>query len=384
VDRSAGRIPEYIVPRLFFLSIALIIAGRAHAEDKPVAKPQESPGRAAQLKAMQAEYKAVLEEVIKEIRAGKIKATKAGAYDELAELRKRFAKRSRELIDADPKDAVALDAILFSMRELVADADDPTLYDLLLSHHLWSPKLGQIVNRQQAGESFLRELAAKSPHTDVRGPASLAMAQMLVRNDQPREAEALCEKITRDAGQTQLKKGAERLLFEIRFLSVGKTIPDVESIDWDNKPIKMSDYRGKAVMLVFWATWCEPCMAQVPHEREFVKRFAGRPFELVGNNGDGDTSYGPKGEAIDNRARVNERIRKEQITWRSFRDFSIKDKEQISQHWNVHEWPTIFLLDHRGVINHRFRGAPEDEKLDSAIKKLVTEAEAARSKPDKK
>ena len=136
--------------------------------------------------------------------------------------------------------------------------------------------------------------------------------------------------------------------------------------------------------LVFWATWCGPCMAMVPHERELAKRYAGRPFAIVGVNGDADSLLGAEGKQVDNKARVAEIIKREQISWRSFKDYSRNEKMQLSQRWNVHEWPTVFLLDHQGVIRHRFRGVPEEKELDAALEKLVVAAEADQKKLDKK
>ena len=49
-------------------------------------------------------------------------------------------------------------------------------------------------------------------------------------------------------------------------LAVGKPAPEINGVDFDGKPLKLSDYRGKVVVLVFWGTWCGPCMAEVPHE----------------------------------------------------------------------------------------------------------------------
>jgi thiol-disulfide isomerase/thioredoxin len=149
----------------------------------------------------------------------------------------------------------------------------------------------------------------------------------------------------------------------------------------DDKPMKLSEYRGKVVLLVFWATWCGPCMAMVPHERELAKRHIGRPFAVIGINGDGDIMYGPNREQIDEKSRVREVIKREQITWRSFHN---GPQFGIVGRWNVDSWPTLYVINHQGVISHKFVGAPEDKALDAAIEKLTTAAEADQKKHEKK
>jgi RNA polymerase sigma factor (sigma-70 family) len=356
------------------------------AADPPPARPGERTDRAEELKAIEAQYRAERASILEGVRAGKIQE-KDGRVPELAELQKRVAGRVRRLIGADPKDAVALDAILFSMQDLVADEHDPKLYDLLLAHHLGSPRLGGVVGRFYAEEPFLRKLIAGSPHAEVRARATLALAARLVRHNRPAEAEPLLEEIVRDKEWAALNhhhgnlgKGAEDLLFEIRCLSVGKTAPEIDSFDMDDKPLKLSEYRGKVVLLVFWATWCGPCMAMVPHEVELAKRYADRPFAVVGVNGDGDIVFGPKGEQIDQKSKVREIVKRKGIAWRSFRDYLPKEKVQLSRRWNVDGWPTVYLLDHRGTIRHKFLGVPARDDLDAAVANLVAAAEADRNK----
>jgi thiol-disulfide isomerase/thioredoxin len=118
--------------------------------------------------------------------------------------------------------------------------------------------------------------------------------------------------------------------------------------------------------LVFWASWCGPCMAEVPHEKELVARYRGRPFELVGVCGDGDK---------DKAARA---IAKEGIPWSSFWNGPTDGIGPISQAWNVRGWPTVYTIDHRGVIRLKDLYGKE---LDAPLEKLVAEAEAARADP---
>jgi peroxiredoxin len=102
-----------------------------------------------------------------------------------------------------------------------------------------------------------------------------------------------------------------------------------------------------------------------PHERSLVKRLESKPFALVGINSD------------PSREQLKKVIDKEKMTWRSFFDGSTSGP--IASKWNVHGWPTLYVIDAKGVIRHKWVGSPGDEAMDKAIDKLVGEA-AGRSK----
>ena len=60
---------------------------------------------------------------------------------------------------------------------------------------------------------------------------------------------------------------------EAKLLGAGETAPDFVSNDLAGKPVRLSDYKGKTVVLDFWATWCGPCLASLPHTQEVAKKF---------------------------------------------------------------------------------------------------------------
>jgi hypothetical protein len=105
-----------------------------------------------------------------------------------------------------------------------------------------------------------------------------------------------------------------------------------------------------------------------PHERSLVKRLEGKPFVLLGVNSDKDRK-----QCLDKNADQN-------ISWRSFWNGPEGTGGPISAEWNVSGWPTLFIIDAKGVIRHRFLGNPGDEKLDKFIDDLVAEAEKTASK----
>jgi hypothetical protein len=100
-----------------------------------------------------------------------------------------------------------------------------------------------------------------------------------------------------------------------------------------------------------------------PHERSLVKRLEGKPFVLLGVNSDRD------------RKELKKVLEKEQITWRSWFDGG-KIGGPIATQYNVHGWPTVYILDHKGVIHFKGHGGDFDKVID----KLVAEVEKSPSK----
>jgi hypothetical protein len=173
---------------------------------------------------------------------------------------------------------------------------------LLLRDHVESDKLAETCKRVHFGfrqecETFLRTVLEKNPHREVQGTACLRLAQFLAnrverldllknqpelaqrydtlfgkdymdalkRQDRAKviaEAETLYERTIEkyaDVNVPQFSstagKQAEIELFEIRHLAIGKQAPEIEGQDQDAKQFKLSDYRGKVVLLYFWSEY---------------------------------------------------------------------------------------------------------------------------------
>jgi hypothetical protein len=102
-----------------------------------------------------------------------------------------------------------------------------------------------------------------------------------------------------------------------------------------------------------------------PHERSLVKRLADKPFALLGINSDPD------------RGRLQETLKQENITWRSWWDGGSPHGPTdgpIATAWNVKGWPTIYVLDAKGVIRFKdVRGDAMDKAVDQLLKELEEE-----------
>ena len=172
------------------------------------------------------------------------------------------------------------------------------------------------------------------------------------------------DRMTR-AARAKLAEDARAELDEIRNLAVGKPAPEIIGTDLDGQPFKLSDYRGKVVLLTFWAGWCGACRDIASLERSLAETMRGRPFVLLGVNSDDDM------------VKLKEQMNAEHITVRSWRDGggNANTPGPIARRFNVHGWPSLYLLDAHGFIRHKFFGTPSNQRLSSAIAALVQSAE---------
>ena len=99
------------------------------------------------------------------------------------------------------------------------------------------------------------------------------------------------------------------------------------------------------------------------HERSLVKRLESKPFALIGVNSDKDKDD------------IKKKNVEAQITWRSFWNGEKGTGGPISKTWEVQGWPTLYLIDHKGVIHRKFLGSPDAHDLDRLIDELVEKAE---------
>lgn len=145
-------------------------------------------------------------------------------------------------------------------------------------------------------------------------------------------------------------------LHEIRNLGIGKAAPELKSVDLSGKSVQLADLKGQVVVLDVWATWCGPCQAMIPHQRELVKRLNGKPFTLVSITVD------------EKRDTVTQFLKKEAMPWTHW--YNGPEGEIVTK-LNVSSLPTIYVLDAKGVIRNKdVRGEQLDEAVDALLKEL--------------
>ena len=155
-----------------------------------------------------------------------------------------------------------------------------------------------------------------------------------------KQVEAQAQMMTRNL---KVKEGGEALPFEVKGI--------------DGKTVKLSDYKGKVVLLDFWATWCGPCKVEVPGVIEMYGKQHSKGFEIIGISGDRDK------DAL--AAFVKER----KMEWPQVFDGDLGD-DSVLKLYGVTAFPTTVLLDRKGVVRSlNARG----ERLAAEVEKLIAE-----------
>ena len=135
----------------------------------------------------------------------------------------------------------------------------------------------------------------------------------------------------------------------------GKPMPPLDVSQWINGEVKPADLKGKVVVLDFYATWCGPCMAAIPHNNELLKKYRDQGLVIIGvcTSSRGQEKFAANAQEHD-------------IQYPAARDADLKSQKA----WAVHYYPTYALVDRKGIV--RVIGL-QPGNVEPAVKKLLAE-----------
>jgi len=132
-------------------------------------------------------------------------------------------------------------------------------------------------------------------------------------------------------------------------LREGAEAPDFELNTLDGKTIKLSDYRGKKVILNFWATWCPPCKAEMPHMQNFYEEYNDQGVEILAVN-------------LTNMDKGVEEVQKFVDDYGLTFTIPLDEEGDAGTTYQAFTIPTSYILDEKGVITKKIVG-PMDENM---------------------
>jgi peroxiredoxin len=135
-----------------------------------------------------------------------------------------------------------------------------------------------------------------------------------------------------------------------------KVAPDFELKDASGKVVRLSDFKGKVVLLDFWATWCGPCNIEIPWFTEFQRKYKDRGFEVVGVSMDDD------GWKV-----INPFVAAKKINYRVL----LGNDQTADLYGSIEALPTTFVIDREGKIASVHVGLSGKNEFEAAIEKLL-------------
>jgi thiol-disulfide isomerase/thioredoxin len=148
-----------------------------------------------------------------------------------------------------------------------------------------------------------------------------------------------------------------------------KPAPDFTLLDLSGKKVSLASYKGKAVLINFWATWCGPCKIETPWLVELNNQYAPQGLEIVGISTEGDDlQKGDKEGWANDKAAIEKFVQQEKVPYTV-----LMDGDSISRPYGgVEELPTSFFVDRNGTVVATQLGLTSKEDIESNIKKALS------------
>ncbi len=366
---------------LRFASLSLLMGTltvAAGADDTPA-------DASASFAALKAEYQAANAKFHEDMEAKIANANLTVGDNPAPAFAPRFLQFAKNHPDA-PEAIPALNLAMQTGRSSDKDGGDVWVgaLQLIRERYVVEPAIKQIFRRlssayqDPACEALLREILAKNPDRVTRVEAAQALVKRFelaswitdgIRDNpdalkayEQREGKAKLDEMLAKGDRAKAEAASLKDSFRADYpeffptIAIGQPAPEVVLHDVNGGEVRLSSMKGKVVVLDIWTTWCGPCKAMIPHEREMVERLKDKPFALVSISCDVEKSA------------LVEFLAKESMPWTQCWNGEIGG---IASDWRVTYYPTVYVIDANGVIRHKdLRG----EKLEKAIKELLPPA----------
>ena len=135
-----------------------------------------------------------------------------------------------------------------------------------------------------------------------------------------------------------------------------KLAPDFSLTDLDGRKLNLADYKGKVVLLDFWATWCGPCRTEIPHFVEMQNKYGPDGFQVIGISMDDDAKP------------VREFYQQYKLNY----PVAVGDDKLADRYGGVLGLPVNFIIDREGRIYAKHLGATDVSVFDQEVQDLLS------------
>ena len=284
-------------------------------------------------------------------------------------------KRLHKMVSRNSEPA-GLNMLIQKSRAFIAEHPKYKRIDQV--YYIFGNALTQVDNTEEAVKAY-QQLVENYPKATYFEPALLEMGLAYDRLGQHDKADAAYRQLAEHPkyGSRESAKTAKRLLaLEKRNRTgglptnfsrrnrpdalVGKKALDFNVKDLNGDDLSLEQYRGKVVLLDFWAVWCGPCIAEMPNVKQVYEKYKDENFQIIGISLD------------QSRDKLVGYLEKERITWPQFFDGN-GWQNRVAQMYGINAIPHMYLIDGEGVVRKSDVRGPA---LDPAVAELVRENNA--------
>ena len=200
-----------------------------------------------------------------------------------------------------------------------------------------------LADELKAFDTLLAKYAADK--SDDAAMVALMKARLYIEVfDNTPKGLAILRQVKTDFPATKIAQGVDGIIAEIEkqaalegLLAVGKPFPAFAEKDLDGKPLALANFKGRVVLVDFWATWCGPCVAELPNVQAAYTKYHAKGFEIIGISLDQD------------RDKLTAFLKEKDIPWAQYFD-GLGWQSKLGQQFGINSIPATFLLDRDGII----------------------------------
>jgi peroxiredoxin len=201
-------------------------------------------------------------------------------------------------------------------------------------------------------QNYIKDFIDRNPHSF----ASLAAIEQLSPDTDFSYFIKLSESLSEKHPKSEYVKAFSNRVDELKRTAIGSPAPEIKMNNPEGKTISLSDFKGKIILVDFWAAWCKPCRMENPNVVKLYKRFKDKGFEILGVSLDRD------------REAWVEAIKEDGLTWPQVSDLMFWSSPVVKQ-YGFQGIPYTVLVDREGkILAKNLRGEELERKLEEILK----------------